>query len=265
MAKGELSPSALGTFKDCPRCFWLSKNGVKSYRGIMATLPTAMDEIIKTRHDEYRVKGELPPEIAAQVPGGKPFTDLLKLTSWRTLGKGIRGVLDGVPIMGLLDDLLLYDDGTAGPYDYKTNRSTRDADYVRRYYEHQGDLYEALLGLNGFKTRGKSRWAFYAPVAITNGRIQEPHPVSDVAFHVRVHEVEASAKRASALVKAAAACLDGPLPDPGDDCEMCSYIKTRGKKMNEIVAERKRQEEAAQAAAAQAPLPGTEAVAPAGS
>lgn len=227
-----LSPSALGKFKDCPRCFYIEKNlKVKAYRGIMASIPNAIDDALKEYHDQHRHRGLLPPEVAAQVPDGVPYPDLLKLMGWRQLGKGIRAVVDGVPLLGLLDDLMMFTDGTAASYDYKSNKEPRTPDYAARYYQHQGDLYTLLLGENGFKTRPRSFWSFWSPKPIVGSGDAATRTIQ-FPFDCTVHNIEASATRARDLVKAAVKCLEQKtMPEPGDDCEMCKYVLIRAKGM----------------------------------
>ena len=258
--KGSLSPSALSKFKDCPRCFWLSKNKVKPFRGIMASIPNGIDAILKDYHDEHRVRGEIPPEIAAQIPGVRPFKDLIKLNRWRTLGQGISGEIDGIPVMGLLDDLLEFEDGTVSSYDYKSNRSPRTPDYVERFYQHQGDIYNALLEHNGFKVRWKSYFSFWSPKEITESGNAETK-TTQFPFDCTIHVIDSSLKRIKDLLKRAAACLDGDLPEPGDDCEMCTYVKRRALKMQDIHRERKEAAAAAEAAEAAKPTGATESAA----
>ena len=68
MTKYFLSPSALGLFKNCPRCFWLEKvKNIKRPRGIFPSLPGGMDAVIKTYFDTFRAKKELPPELDGKI------------------------------------------------------------------------------------------------------------------------------------------------------------------------------------------------------
>lgn len=82
MPKHSLSPTALGTFKNCPRCFWLEKvKNIKRPRGIFPSLPGGMDAVIKTYFDKFRATGTLPPEIASHVEG-KLVADQALLDKW---------------------------------------------------------------------------------------------------------------------------------------------------------------------------------------
>src|SRR5512137_2040653 len=105
-----LSPSALSLFKDCSRCFWLEKvRGIKRPRGIFPSLPSGMDRVIKLYFDTFRVKGTLPPELAAR----KEFKDLrlyenhAQLERWRNWRTGLEYIEDEARLFGALDDLLM--------------------------------------------------------------------------------------------------------------------------------------------------------------
>jgi len=231
--KGALSPSALGKFLDCPRDFWLEKKGLKGYRGIMASIPNAIDACLKDYHDEHRMKGLLPPEVAVQIPGGKAFTELVKLNRWRSLGQGISATIDGTAIMGLLDDLLLFEDGTAAGMDYKSNKSPRTPDYAANFYGHQLALYNLLLEANGFKVRPKGYLSFWSPKPLI-GSGDAASRTTQFPFDCTVHEIDADPASAREIIKNAVACLAGSLPEPDSDCELCNYVKARGLRMTEI-------------------------------
>ena len=239
-----LSPSALSLFKDCSLCFWLSKNKVRRPRGIMASIPNGLDNILKDYHDEHRIRDQVPPEVAVQIPGVRPFKDLIKLNRWRTLGKGISATLEGIPVMGLLDDLLMFEDGSAAPYDYKSNKSPRTPEYAEKFYSHQGDLYLAILGENGFKMRPTSYFSFWSPKTLEGSGDAESR-VLLFPFDCTIHAIEASRARAVDLVKRAADCLNGEMPGPSEACEQCKYVKVRREAVSRIVEVRKAKESAA--------------------
>lgn len=256
--KGSLSPSALSSLKECEKCFWLDRHGVKKPRGIVASLPSGLDEITKDALDNYRMKGQLPPEIAAQIPGAKAFTDLVKLNQWRTLGRGIHAKVDDTPVMGLLDDLLLFEDGTASPFDYKSRKSPPPEGYAEKYYQLQVNIYHLLLEANGFRMNGNGYFAFYSPKAITASK--ETERVAVIDFDVTVMKVKTNADDARAFVRRAVAVIAGPLPESGASCDTCAYVRTRGQRMTEIARAAKE----AAAAKAQAEQSTAAAAAPAG-
>lgn len=227
--KGSLSPSALSTFKRCNRCFWLSKNKkISPPRGIVASLPNGMDSIIKDHHDRHRQKGLLPAEIAAQIPGAKPFADLVTLTQWRSLGRGIKMMVGAIPLMGLLDDLLPFEDGTHSPYDYKTRKSIPPEGYSQQYYQTQVDVYDLLLTANGLKTNGRAYFSYWTPKEVVVPTGESRINVATIDFDVTVVEIPTNPAAATELVKAAAACIDSPTePASNPDCEYCAYADKR--------------------------------------
>lgn len=70
-----LSPSTLGLYKNCPRCFWLHINkGHKRPNGIFPSLPGGMDLVIKKYFDKYG--DSLPLEIVGKVRDGERETGI---------------------------------------------------------------------------------------------------------------------------------------------------------------------------------------------
>lgn len=109
MPQFSFSPSALGVFKNCPRCFWLEKvKNIKRPRGIFPSLPGGMDSVIKTYFDKFRETGSLPPEIADHVEG-QLVPDQALLDKWRNWRVGLsyeaKGL--GVTLLGALDECLV--------------------------------------------------------------------------------------------------------------------------------------------------------------
>src|SRR3989344_1594160 len=89
----KLSPSSLGLFEECPRCFWLDKHEKWSRpEGIMASLMSGMDKVLKHHFDRFRDKGLLPPELCDHdhCNDMKLFDNPELLTVWRSNFKGIQ-------------------------------------------------------------------------------------------------------------------------------------------------------------------------------
>ena len=297
----KLSPSALSLLKDCGRCFWLSKNRVAKPRGIFPSLPSGMDTIIKDSHDRYRLDGQkLPPIILRQLPeGATAFKDLILLNKWRQLGRGMSTTIKWgdheVQLGGLVDDVIAFHckhekcasfkeeegvkfgvdsggrftcrDGLVySPYDYKTKKGPPPApDYPKRYYGHQVDIYDLLLTDNGYPTNGDGYFSFYTTLDIDAPNEKNiARNVEPINFDVTVIHMDTSWERAKEFVIRACEVLMGPLPEPGDECEYCTYTKKRALKMQEIHKARKEAAaaaEAAEAAEAAKPAGATESAA----
>lgn len=215
MSKHNLSPTALGTFKNCPRCFWLEKvKGIKRPQGIFPSLPGGMDAVIKTYFDKFREIGSLPPEIASHVEG-KLVSDKALMDDWRNWRKGLRYESDGldVTLAGALDDCLI-SDGYYIPLDYKT-RGWAPKEGGEAYYQHQLDCYCLLLEKNGYKQKGVAYLLYYYPKEVTER--------GQVTFNVEPHKIETDINAAEMLVREAVKRLNGPEPQASTDCEYCAW------------------------------------------
>jgi len=212
----KLSPSALGLFLDCPRCFWLEKNRkLKRPRGIFPSLPGGMDRVIKTYFDGYRQDGGLPPEVQGKVLG-RLFQDLARLNRWRDWKTTDLAYTDAalqVTLSGALDDCLI-DGERYIPLDYKTHGYGAKPESIA-FYQHQLDCYCLMLEASGFPTTGLAYLVYYYPLTVG--------PNGQVAFAVVPLRVTTDLTRAKDLVARAVTCLRGPLPAPGAECEHCQW------------------------------------------
>ena len=225
----KLSPSALSTFKDCPRCFWLEKiKGIKRPRGIFPSLPGGMDGVIKQYFDTHRVAGSIPPEIDGIDV--QLFTDSKKLQKWRNWRSCDLTYTDpqtGATLSGALDDLLITSKGTCVPFDYKTRGSAHKEDpkeYSRKYYGHQVDSYALMLKDSGYLIADHAYFAYYYPKSVTENGI--------VSFGIEIVKVELNLEDTKKLFLAAVETLNHPEvePESSPGCEYCNYTNYRGGK-----------------------------------
>jgi CRISPR/Cas system-associated exonuclease Cas4 (RecB family) len=210
-----LSPSTLGLFKECPRCFWVHiKHGHKRPMGPFPSLPSGLDLLIKAYFDQFR--GSLPLELEGKVDGVL-FEDLKLLEKWRDWRKGLRVVdpKSKVELVGALDDCLV-SEGYFIPLDYKT-RGFDLKDDSMNYYKHQLDLYTLMLDRNGYKTRGEAYLLYYIPKTLKSGKLVE--------FEVTPLKVETSIDDARKLIRDAIKLLEGPIPPHHEGCEFCRWQK----------------------------------------
>ena len=148
------SPSALGIFKDCKRCFWHQmKDGLRRPDGITPSLPSGMDWILKDHFDSYQGTNELPPSLA-MLEGMSLFDDREKLKVWQNNYVGINTRVGQDLVRGAVDYMLQQktDDGVVlSVIDFKTRGWPLKQDSVDRY-QFQLGLYNWMLQQNGFKT-----------------------------------------------------------------------------------------------------------------
>lgn len=217
-----LSPSALNLFNECPRCFWLEKvRNIKRPRGIFPSLPGGMDLVIKHYFDTYRIKHEMPPEIAGRVQG-KLFDNmelLEKWRSWRTTELCYEDNSVNAVLSGALDDCLI-DAGYYIPLDYKTRGSSVKED-PKIYYKTQLECYCLMLEARGFKTRQTAYLVYYWPLEVRERGM--------VRFEVTPYKIDTDIESAKQTVISAAKTLTSGIPEPGLRCEYCSFASHREK------------------------------------
>ena len=219
--KYKLSPSALNLMKECPRCFWLTKNNKwKRPSGIFASLPNGMDKILKIHFDKFRDDNKLPPEICenGHCDNMKLFDDDEKLKIWQNNFKGVRWVNEGGDtLFGAVDNILkkgnkliVLDYKTRG-YSFKENPK----EYAKKYYQNQMDFYNFLLRKEGYETEDYAFLLFYIPNKVTE--------TGEVIFDTELVKLETDVKNAENIFYNAIALLEGLCPNK--KCEWCELVE----------------------------------------
>ncbi|MBU2576775.1 MAG: PD-(D/E)XK nuclease family protein [Nanoarchaeota archaeon] len=209
----KLSPSALNLIKDCPRCFWLHQHKVwKRPSGIFPSLPSGMDRILKTHFDKFMEKGKLPPELCENdnCTGMKIFDDKDKMKIWQSNFKGISWTdKDGNELHGAVDNILVKGKKLI-VLDYKTRGYALKED-TAEHYRLQQNIYNFLLGKNGYETEDFFFLLFYVP--------KEVMPTGEVIFDTDLVKMKVDVKMAEKAWKDALRLLEGECPREG--CEWC--------------------------------------------
>ena len=214
----KISPSGISYLLECPRCLWLHINeNKKRPRGIYPSLPDGMDNVFKKYFDEYRVRGELPPEIEGKVEGAL-FPDLKQLNSWREFNFGRGGIKAEVPeynilISGAIDDLLVSPDGKFTLFDFKTRGYPTKED-THEHYRHQLDLYALLFQKNGMTLTGYGYLLFFWP---------ESYGFGMANFKTDLVKMDVSPNRGMSVLQKVRSIIDSPMPVAHSDCEYCTY------------------------------------------
>ena len=209
----KLSPSALNLFKECPRCFWLSQHKVwKRPAGIFPSLPSGMDKILKIHFDNFRKKGELPPELCnnSECQNLKLFDEEEKLKLWQNNFKGIQYKdKKGNILKGAVDNIL-----TKGKklivLDYKTRGFELKGD-TAEHYQLQIDLYNYLLRKTGYSTEDYGFLLFYYPTEVLS--------TGEVLFDTNLVKMKVNTARAERVWRKALKLLGGDCPEEG--CVWC--------------------------------------------
>ena len=226
--KIKLSPSALNTFNDCARCFWIEKkHGLARPRGIFPSLPGGMDAVIKGIFDANRHNGikEL------EQYGGKLYQDQERLNRAREWRSGELTIeTDTYAIRGAIDDLYVEKDGSYTPIDYKTRGSEFKipaADYARKYYQNQMNCYAYMLAGKGLAISSSAILVFYYPSSGKPGV-----GGTNFYFATAAVKIETDAESGKETCEKAVACIEGPEPEASDECEYCGMENARKKLLN---------------------------------
>lgn len=210
-----ISPSLIGMLLECPRCLWLHfREDMKRPQGPFPSLPSGMDGVLKIYFDEHRAAGTLPPEIDGKVPG-KLFSDRSKLDVWRNNWKGLRAEFPehGIELKGAIDDILVADDGSVMPFDFKTRGYPTKAD-THVHYQKQLDLYALLFERNGLKVGNKGFLLFFWPTSYALGSSH---------FGTDLVQMSVSPEAGEEVIKRAAAILGADIPNAHEACAFCMY------------------------------------------
>lgn len=229
MAQIWLSPSGLGLFKECPRCFWLAKNIDKAQRlekpkTIMPTILNGLDGIYKNHWDRYRQEGALPPEVRGQLAGFKPFQDQGLMDRWRNWKSGLKAHIGKSIVMcGALDECVVTPKGLFAPFDYKSRGAAQKEGGSEKYYQHQLDSYSFMMEQEGYAQAGFACLGYYWPTEVTGAGAGK----ATLTFACEVERLDVDKMRAVSLAKDAADCLTGTMPAHGPECNLCNYLDAR--------------------------------------
>lgn len=217
----KLSPSRLGRFAECPRCFWLELHeGLYRPSGPFPSLPGGMDREIKAHFDRYRARGELPPALDGQVDerllADQSFLEAAR--DWR--GEPIhRDPSLGAVVRGGVDDLLETEDGRLVVLDYKTRGHPPRGDGAPDYYRRQLDCYNLVLRETGHPTADHAYLLYYYP--------EQVHDEGAVAFTTELVQTPVDVDAARELVAAAVETYEGSMPPADPDCDYCQWNEER--------------------------------------
>ncbi len=218
-----VSPSGISYLSECPRCLWLFANeAVPRPRGIFPSLPDGMDNAFKKYFDIYRLKGELPPEIAGKIPGARLFNDMSKLKIWRESNFGRGGLKSEFPeldilLSGAIDELLVDQSGKYVVFDFKT-RGYPNKEDTHEHYRTQLDLYALLFLKNNLAPAETGYLLFFWP---------ENYDQGNARFNTELVALDLVPERGYQVLKRIREIVSAPIPEAHAQCEFCLYGQKR--------------------------------------
>lgn len=215
----KVSPSGTSYLLECPRCLWLQFNeNKKRPRGAYPSLPDGMDNVFKKYFDEYRTRGELPPEIEGKVEGHLYNEKPAEFNKWREINFGRGGLGAEFPdldivLRGAIDDLLISPDGKFVPFDFKTRGYPTKED-THEHYRTQLDLYALLFRENKMPPAEYGYLLFFWPSSYEMGQ---------ASFKTELIKMDVSPSRGISVLKKVRDIVTGPIPKAHGTCEYCIY------------------------------------------
>ncbi len=227
----KLSASSLRTLKECPRCFWLTMNGIwKRPEGSFPTLPSGMDRILKKHFDEFAKKGTLPPElrISKECKDMKLYGPAGRL---RKADGGFKEITHKDEKKNSLTgrvDYLLEKSGKLIVLDFKTRGFPLKPNIAARSQD-QLDIYNFLLREAGHPTEDFAFLLFYIPEKVAE--------TGEVIFSTELVKMNIDVSSAKRTWENALAILNGPCPDAG--CEWCEGFEIEDRTRTKMDHERR--------------------------
>jgi len=247
-----LSKSQLDKFQDCPRCFWLAqRHKLKQPEQISSKVWKGIERITIAHYEAHRLAKTTPPNLIGQVPSGCiPYqADRIDMQSLRYWGKGLRFQMDGIEVSTALDDMLQRTMGADGVrlynvIDYKSKSKETDAKATADLYANQADVFDLAANVNNYPTDGVVYFDYWSPISVEAAERADtvgadgPSIGSTLQrWASQVIALQADHERCKKLVLAAAACIEGPMPDPRlakvvgkrggekfEGCAVCAYL-----------------------------------------
>lgn len=223
-----LSKSQLDKFVGCPRCFWLGQRHKLSQPDMISSkVWKGIERVTIAHYEAHRAAKTTPANLIGQVPDGAiPLQlDADGMKALRYWGKGLAFKVDGVLVTTALDDMIQWDDREGktryAVIDYKSKSKPTDAEATADLYQNQADVFDLACNVNGYQTDGKVYFDYWAPDAVIgadsaarSGRYEDEVGHTTQRWTSQVIVLTADHARIKKLILAAAACIEGPMPEP---------------------------------------------------
>jgi CRISPR/Cas system-associated exonuclease Cas4 (RecB family) len=220
----KLSRSKIENFMACKKCFYLDRRlGIGEPPGYPFNLNTAVDTLLKKEFDVHRAKGIAHPLMKAYGLNAVPFSHEM-IDEWRENFKGIQCLHKPTNfiITGAVDDLWQDENGEIIVADYKatskTSQVTLDADW-QDGYKRQMEIYQWLLRRNGFKVSNTGYFVY------CNGKTDKEAFDGKLEFDIDLIPYIGDDSWVEEVLNDIKKCLDGEIPEPDPECDMCNYRK----------------------------------------
>lgn len=211
------APSQLNLIHECPRCFWRAHvAGIPRPRGIFPGVLGVIDRLIQRETSNYAGANK-PVWVLPELEGGA-----IRQGPKRFETHGDNWVLNGI-----VDDLILMENGMVIIIDYKTAKPYTQ-EKAEKYYQLQLDCYKLLLEANNLCVSDTAYLIFTIPVSF----IKKTHTKHfSMSFEVTPIALSVSAHRArESIGEALKICALPTSPRASPECKFCRYIEQQIKR-----------------------------------
>lgn len=225
-----ISRSKIELFTECPRCFWLEcVKGIKRPSTPPFLINSAVDTLLKTEFDSYRVKGEQHPWQKEFKVDAKPYAHE-QLNEWRENFVGIQyhHQPTNLVIFGAVDDLWVNPAQELIVVDYKAtakNKDIVDLDPPGGWhdaYRRQMEVYQWLLRQLDFVVSDTGYFVYANGIATVKGFFNK------VEFKTNVFPYTGDAGWVEPKITELKQVLDQTtIPAVGTRCTYCPYVSER--------------------------------------
>lgn len=204
-----ISFSSLSLMAECPLCFWFRLNrGLSRPAKPLPGILQRLDKIQKELAREAMGGGPLPLPLLGKLPGSFVPKHTVPHNLSITLPE-LRFRL--VTRLDAVIDL----DGLVAPTDFKSFGDPKPEEYLRRYYQLQGELYNHALASAGHKVANRTVFVMWFPRRCPR----------NIQFEAEVATIPTPAAAAHSILTRAREVLDGPVPEPSPTCAWCAWAK----------------------------------------
>jgi RecB family exonuclease len=220
------SRTKVDSFIKCPRCFYLDRvHGIEPPPIFPYTLNNAVDTLMKKEFDHYRMLQQVHPLIAAHGHDFIPFKHI-QMDEWRNNFKGARAKYKGFEFSGAIDDVWQQSNGELIIVDYKATAKNEPVmvlnnDY-HEGYKRQMEFYQWLFRKMGFNVAKQGYFVY------CTGDTSREAFNAELKFNIELIAYEGNNAWIEPTLDNLIDCLHAEvLPKPGEDCNMCKYVKER--------------------------------------
>ena len=221
-SKIRLSATSLRQFIDCPRCFWISKKLKIDLGGIFPSVTRGIDVKLKEYFDYCRERKTAPDFLKDNIVDVSLFPDMDKMKKMRHWASGLSYKLnEDCVIIGAFDDLIM-EKNLYTPFDFKSKGGPATLE-TSTYNQFQLDLYSFLLQQNGYELSGNGYLGVFYPSVVET--LKDVKNTVNMKMKVDLLKLKVHPETILKIAQAAFDCLNGPIPDSFEKCNVCNYIK----------------------------------------